>query len=57
MNVIINTLVLPGGELPTQGRSGDVGFDACVRAIVSPDMDKKKPYLRQTLWNFYDDPP
>ncbi len=58
MNVttVIKTLVLPKGELPFQGRNGDIGFDACVRAIVSPKMDSQIPYMRQTLWNFQDSP-
>lgn len=42
--------VLPGGQMPIRKTDGAIGYDACIRAIVSPwDMDPENPLLRKTL--------
>lgn len=45
--------VLPGGKMPTRQTDGAVGYDACIRAVVSAHrMDSKNPILRETLFDF-----
>lgn len=45
--------VLPGGILPERKSKGAIGYDVCIRAIVSPyEMDLINPKLRKTLFDF-----
>lgn len=45
--------ILPGGILPRRQTDGAIGYDAHIRAIVSPfEMDEKNPQLRKTLFDF-----
>lgn len=45
--------VLPGGKMPERKTDGAVGYDAFVRAIVSPSfMDPVRPRLRLTIHDF-----
>jgi deoxyuridine 5'-triphosphate nucleotidohydrolase len=45
--------VLPGGKLPARQTDGAVGYDVCIRALVSPhEMDPDTPHLRKTLFDF-----
>lgn len=50
-------VVLPGGKLPKRKTAGSVGFDAHLRALVSPtEMDPQQPLLRQTIFDFHSIP-
>ena len=45
--------ILPGGVMPERKSSGAIGYDVCLRAIVSSgEMDPQNPYLRKTLFDF-----
>lgn len=45
--------VLPGGKMPRRQRRDDIGYDACIRAVVSAsEMDAKNSKLRKTLFDF-----
>lgn len=57
MNPIIKVLVIPGGSMPARGRSGDVGYDLSVRALIRKNMDKDIPYMHETIWDFACSPP
>jgi dUTP pyrophosphatase len=49
----IKIYVLPGGRLPERQTEGAIGYDVCLRAIVSPHkMDLSNPNLRHTLFDF-----
>ena len=49
--------VLPGCIKPERKSKGAIGYDAGIRAIVSPfDVDEEKPYLRKTLFDFENTP-
>lgn len=49
--------VFPGGRMPERATDGAVGFDAFLRAVVSPfDMDPHNKILRKTVFNFIDIP-
>ena len=49
--------LLPGGKMPERKTPGAIGFDAAIRAIVSPmEMDSLNPILRKTLFNFTEVP-
>lgn len=47
---VIKVLVLPGGNLPVQGKTGDIGWDFSVRAIVDEILDPATG-ARKTLWD------
>ncbi|OHA07664.1 MAG: hypothetical protein A2934_05805 [Candidatus Sungbacteria bacterium RIFCSPLOWO2_01_FULL_47_10] len=52
-NAQVKIFVLPGGRLPKRMTSGSVGFDARIRAVVSPtETDPANPNLRKTLFDF-----
>lgn len=45
--------VLHGGILPERKSKGAIGYDVCIRAIVSPyEMDPVNQKLRKTLFDF-----
>jgi dUTP pyrophosphatase len=45
--------ILPGCVAPVRKTDGAIGYDASIRALVSPlEMDPHKPYLRKTLFDF-----
>lgn len=45
--------LLPRGIMPERKSEGAIGYDVCIRAIVSPDeMDLVNPDLRKTLFDF-----
>lgn len=45
--------VFPGGRMPERATDGAVGFDAFLRAVVSPfEMDPDNKVLRKSLFNF-----
>ena len=49
--------ILPGGKMPVRATDGAVGFDAFLRAVVSPhEMDPNNKILRKSLFNFKDIP-
>jgi len=49
--------LLPGGRMPERKTAGAIGFDAAVRAVVSPmEMDPVNPILRKTLFDFVEVP-
>lgn len=49
----VKLYVLPDGIMPKRQTEGAIGYDAHVRAIVSPfDMDPNQPLLRKTLFDF-----
>lgn len=49
--------LLPGGKMPERKTPGAIGFDAAIRAVVSPmEMDPINPILRKTLFDFNDVP-
>lgn len=49
----VEIFVLPGGKMPERKSAEAVGYDVCIRAVVSPDeMDERNPYLRKTLYDF-----
>lgn len=49
--------LLPGGKMPERKTGGAIGFDASIRAVVSPsEMDLTNPILRKTLFDFNDVP-
>lgn len=49
--------LLPGGKMPERKTAGAVGFDAAIRAVVSPsEMDPANPILRKTLFDFREIP-
>lgn len=53
----VKIYVLPGGIMPKRQRQDDIGYDAHIRAVVSPsEMDSQNSRLRQTLFNFRDLP-
>lgn len=57
MNPPVLAHVFEGGALPERQTPGAVGYDARVRAIVSPfDMDEKNPVLRKTVFDFRNPP-
>ncbi len=52
-NPSVRFFVLPGGKLPERQTAGAIGFDAYLRAIVSPfGMDPTNPNLRKSLFDF-----
>jgi len=49
--------VLSGGNLPQRMTKGAIGYDCCLRALVSPDkMDPENPILRETIFDFKNPP-
>jgi len=49
--------VLAGGKLPQRQSDGAIGYDAHIRAIVSPaEKDSQNPVLRKTLFDFFNIP-
>ncbi len=53
----VNIHLLPGGKMPERKTEGAVGFDAAIRAVVSPtEMNSTNPILRKTLFDFLEVP-
>jgi len=49
--------VLPGGKMPQRQTDEAIGYDVCLRAIVSvKEMDVDNPKLRKTLFDFENPP-
>jgi len=49
--------LLPGGKMPERKTPGAIGFDAAIRAVVSPtEMDPINLILRKTLFDFTESP-
>lgn len=49
----VDVFILEGGHLPKRMTPGAIGYDAFLRAIVSPkEMDTQKTHLRKTLFDF-----
>ncbi|KKS13365.1 MAG: Deoxyuridine 5'-triphosphate nucleotidohydrolase, partial [Candidatus Yanofskybacteria bacterium GW2011_GWA1_41_6] len=47
----------PGGKMPERKTPGAIGFDAAIRAVVSPtEMDPINLILRKTLFDFTESP-
>lgn len=52
-NPPVKFFVLPGGKLPHQESEEAIGYDVCLRAIVSPfGMDPVNKNLRKALFDF-----
>ncbi len=49
----LSIFLLPGGTMPKRQTPGAIGYDAYIRAVVSPsEMDKKNKNLRKLLFDF-----
>lgn len=54
---MVKIYLLPGGKMPERKTKGAVGFDAAIRAVVSPtEIDSSNPILRKTLFDFIEVP-
>jgi len=54
---LVRIHLLPGGKMPERKTAGAIGFDAAIRAVVSPtEMDSTNPILRKTLFDFAEVP-
>lgn len=56
-NPKIEIYILPGGKMPERKSDGAIGYDAYLRAILSPsEIDLKNPQLRKILFDFKTQP-
>ncbi len=54
---VLRVYVVPGGKMPERKTPGAIGFDAYLRAVVSPtELDPDNPNLRKTLFDFRERP-
>jgi dUTP pyrophosphatase len=52
-NPPVKFFTLPGGKLPKQESEGAIGYDVCLRAVVSPfGMDQTNSNFRKSLFDF-----
>jgi dUTP pyrophosphatase len=53
----VRIYTLPGGKMPERQTAGAIGYDVCIRAVVSPsELDPLNLNLRKTLFDFKNRP-